>query len=60
MKKVFNMFRAIAAMLGASGVSHEEAKAAGIKVSKPRFNAGDRFYQHLTFKRIGGKWKVKR
>jgi hypothetical protein len=60
MKKAFNKFMQMMGMLSAAGISPEAAKAAGIKIARPRFVAGDRFYQHLQYKRVNGKWKVRK
>lgn len=60
MKKIFNKFLAMMGMMSALGISPDAAEAAGIKVPKPRFVAGDQFYKHLQFKRVNGKWRVKR
>lgn len=60
MKKIFNKFLAMMAAMSAFSIKPEAAEAAGIKISKPRFVAGDHFYKQLSFKRVNGKWKVKR
>lgn len=60
MKKIFNKFLSMMGMLSALGMKPETAEAAGIKIPRPRFVAGDQFYKHLQFKRINGKWRVKR
>lgn len=31
-----------------------------IEPVKPRFIPGDKFYNYLPMKRVGGKWRVKR
>jgi hypothetical protein len=46
-------------LLNVLDVTPAEAREAGFKVNLPRFNFGDRFYQHLRFKRVSGKWKVR-
>lgn len=60
MKKIFNKFLAMMGMLSTAGIKPEAAAAAGIKIPKPRFVAGDHFYKHLQIKRVKGKWRVKR
>lgn len=60
MKKVFNKFLAMMGMMSALGIKPEVAEAAGVKIPKPRFVAGDHFYKQLQYKRVNGKWKVKR
>ncbi len=63
MRKVFNNLAVLMATLHASGANLNIAQAAGVelpKVKKPRFVAGDHFYNHLSFKRVNGKWRVKR
>lgn len=32
----------------------------GIKVPSERFMAGDQFYNNLRYKRVNGKWKVRK
>ena len=47
-------------ILDKAGVSVDEARDAGYKVTLPRFVAGDHFYKQLPYKRRKGKWRVKK
>lgn len=58
--KIFNDFFKMTGLLKAFGLNPSEAKAAGINIPKPHYVKGDHFYQYLSFKRIKGKWRVKR
>jgi hypothetical protein len=63
MRKQFNKVATLLATMSASGANLQTAMEAGVempKQSKPRFVAGDHFYNHLSFKRVNGKWRVKR
>jgi hypothetical protein len=60
MKKLFNKFLTMMGMMNALGIKPEVAEAAGMKLPKPRFVAGDHFYKQLQFKRVKGKWRCKR
>jgi hypothetical protein len=65
MRKIFSKFLALLPMLSfLSGNATSEKKGLpSVKAaaeSNPRFVAGDHFYKHLSFKRVKGKWRVKK
>jgi len=59
MRRSFNKMAMLSAVLAATGgidPSTGEQRAA----PKARFVAGDHFYNGLRYKRVNGKWKVKK
>lgn len=48
------------AILEAAGITPRQARDAGFKVALPRFVKGDHFYMGISYKRVNGKWKVKK
>ena len=61
MRGVLRTLSILSAMFTPQFMRGTKVNAKGEKVDvKPRFVAGDKFYNHISFKRVKGKWKGKR
>lgn len=59
MRRSFNKLAMLSAILGLTGGI--DPNTGEVKTPpKQRFQAGDQFYLGLQYKRIDGKWRVKR
>lgn len=61
MRGVLRTLSILSAMFTPQFMRGTKINAKGEEVDvKPRFVAGDKFYNHLRFKRVNGKWKCKK